>query len=272
MDVEGIWVSFRSVQNDLGYSDRIMFAFLLSLVSFLTYYIPGWLFVFSDWYGWLEPYAIRSGKKRLPPIEMQWKAINEATLSTFVANPIIAYVVAPALLPFLSLFELPSLQKALLDWVLMSLTFSTAFYWIHYSLHEVKFLYAFHKTHHSFHESVGFTAQFDHPVETFTNAITAIVPIFIVRPHLLVWLCYFGTTMFEILDSHSGYDVPWKFLYPWSDVYPWGSGARKHDFHHSHNIGMYGGGLFGGWDILMGTDVKYKEFRNQKLRGSKRID
>jgi sterol desaturase/sphingolipid hydroxylase (fatty acid hydroxylase superfamily) len=47
-------------------------------------------------------------------------------------------------------------------------------------------------------------------------------------------------------------------------VYHWGSGPRAHDYHHSHNIGMYGGGLFGIWDKIFGYDKEFNKFENER--------
>lgn len=62
--------------------------------------------------------------------------------------------------------------------------------------------------------------------------------------------------MWETLDAHCGYAFPWSpFLI--LDKYLT-LGPRAHDWHHSHNRGMYGVGRF--WDWICGSDKDYLEF------------
>lgn len=72
-----------------------------------------------------------------------------------------------------------------------------------------------------------------------------------------IWLIY---RIGETVQSHSGYDFPWFSVFN----LPWGLGARAHDYHHSHNRGVYGMYMF--WDRIMGTDA---EFRAYVKSGSK---
>jgi sterol desaturase/sphingolipid hydroxylase (fatty acid hydroxylase superfamily) len=168
-----------------------------------------------------------------------------------------------------SMDRLPSLQRIIVEWITMCLVFSTSLFILHGALHSNLLYKTVHKKHHSFHESVGFTALYAHPIEGLFGAIHVVSAILIVRPSFLGLCLFFATTVTEILDSHCGYDVPWAWVYPWSDRYPWGSGARAHDFHHSHNVGIYGGGLIGLWDRLFGTDATFREYERKRLLTTK---
>ena len=234
------WSSFYEyIRIECGISDDLMFTGISFIIYFITYYIHSWLFIVCDWYGYLDRYAIRSGRHRLPSIDQQWAAIREASLDTFIMKPLLLYFSYPFVSkPFISYGEPPSPQKALLDWFLLSAVFSTSLYFIHAALHKVPFLYKHvHKKHHSFYESVSFAAQYHHPVEAIASALHVVFGTILVRPHFLVFCVFLATTMIEVVDSHCGYDVPWQYIYPWSGRYPWGSGVRPHDYHHSHNLG-----------------------------------
>ena len=66
---------------------------------------------------------------------------------------------------------------------------------------------------------------------------------------------YVNWTQWQTVQSHSGFDLP---LDPMNRG-PFYGGARRHDFHHSHNAGCYSDFLpF--WDWLCGTDRHYKAF------------
>ena len=94
-----------------------------------------------------------------------------------------------------------------------------------------------HKTHHSFYDTVGFAAQYHHPLESVFGAIYVVAGAALVQPSLCTFTLFLATRFSEIIDAHCGYEVPWRVMYPWSDYYPWGSGCRLHDYHHSHNRG-----------------------------------
>ena len=68
----------------------------------------------------------------------------------------------------------------------------------------------------------------------------------------------------ETTDGHGGYEIPWS---PFR-LLPLSGSATFHDYHHSHNLGNYGG-LFSFWDTVCGTNKKYLEYiikGNKKLR------
>ena len=269
-----VWLSFRADAQAAGITDRIMFTGGTLTVILVAFYLHGWFFVLADWYGFLDRYAIRSGKHRLVAIERQWEAIREATIDVFAVKPVLLYFIFPYVAGIFIHFdkELPSLSTAACNWLCMKCIFATSLYWLHRGMHHKAIYQYVHKRHHSYYDTVGFTAQYAHPVESLVSSLHVIFAIILVRPHFLVYCAFMATTMMEIVDAHCGYDVPWSILYPWSDWYFWGSGARVHDYHHSHNLGTYGGGITGLWDRLLGTDadfVKYEEKRKSDLASKK---
>jgi sterol desaturase/sphingolipid hydroxylase (fatty acid hydroxylase superfamily) len=243
---------------------RLKYMIIGSCVSFLCSFMPAMAFVvLGDWGKWdyLQKYAIRSGKKRLPSSEQQWQAIKTGLKDLFL-KPLLFWFGWPYLGEPLLLLGTERLNGMdfLGDLLKMEVFFSVSFYLTHRVLHEVNFLYVnIHKIHHQFHESVGFAGQYAHLIEEASSAFHVSMAAYLVRPNMVTWMTFFGLVVFEVVDAHSGYSVPWRFLYPWSDVYPWGSGARSHDYHHSHNKGAYGGGLIG-LDRLFGSDKMFNKF------------
>jgi len=264
-----IWLQWYSAAE---VSDCIIYSCGTWIVYFLFYYLHSWVFICADWYGFLDKYAIRAGNRYLPPLVQQYEAIREASIDTFIIKPILLFSTFPLLGgPFLSFnTALPSVTEAIWQILLMLTIFATSLFWIHLALHKVTWLYKnVHKKHHEFHETVGFAAQFHHPIEALASTLHVVLGVVLVRPHVVVYLIVLCFTLIEIVDSHCGYDVPWKVIYVWSDVYPWGSGARAHDFHHSHNIGVYGGGLLGLWDEFMQTNQAFKNCEKKRIGGRK---
>ena len=250
--------------NDDEYSKQTIFAVVSSFVTLVGYYIPGCFFVLADKYRFLDAYAIRSGKHRVPPQKLTLAAIKEATLDTFIVKPLLFYFLFPLFETTLSFGEFPSVSVGFTQWIIMEVSFSITFYIAHRLLHNSPFLYKhIHKVHHTFHESIGFAGQYSHPVENVMGGLHLLIAVLIVRPHVTVFWINLFTRYVEIVDAHSGYEVPWRVVYPWASCYPWACGASVHDFHHSHNRGAYGGGILS-VDKLLGTDQDYRDFLLKK--------
>lgn len=264
-ELHSFWLSRREHLHNQGMSDQWIFIVIFYMIHFVCYYLHGLFFVMADWYGFLEPYAIRSGKRRLPPEKQQYEAIQDASIDAFVIKPFALYGAYLLLSDYVSFDEVPTAQGMLLQWLCMKLVFSTSLFVIHGLLHTPYIYKRFHKQHHTFHETVGFTALYAHPVEAIAGSVHIVLAIVLVRPTFFSAALFFASTMIEIVDAHCGYDVPWAWLYPWSGRYPWGSGARAHDFHHSHNIGIYGGGITGLWDWLFGFDQAFVAYEAKRL-------
>jgi len=259
------WQLFHHLAYQHGYSNRLLFTLGACGIEFVAYYLHCCFFLCADYIGFLDNYAIRSGKHRKPSDKQQWEGFKEASFDLFIKKPIILYMVFPYVTWALDFETAPELSTAFLHWVSMEILFSITFFLAHCTLHKVTFLYKYvHKVHHTFHESVGFAAQFAHPVEAGLAAFHILFAVVIVRPHFLTFLAFLFTRLVEIVDAHCGYEVPWNCLYPWSGFYPWGCGVRMHDYHHSHNRGCYGGGVLGIWDRICGTDKDFREFESRE--------
>lgn len=268
-----IWSEVQAQLAIAEISERSTFVGGTLLVIFIFFYLHGWFFVLADWYGFLDRYAIRSGNHKVATIDKQWDAIKEASIDVFLIKPVVLYFVYPFVAGKYIHFDsgLPTIGTALFHWLCMKLVFSTSLYWLHRAMHHKSVYQYVHKRHHLYHDTVGFASQYAHPIEGMVSALHVILGILLMRPHFVVFLFFMATTMTEIIDSHCGYDVPWAWFYPWSDRYFWGSGARAHDFHHSHNVGVYGGGLTGLWDVVMGTNAAFAAHEMKRLRSKHEI-
>lgn len=223
-------------------SDRMLFTAIMVACNFVFFMLHSFFFFYCDHSGYLRKYAIRDPKHLLPSSKLYMKAMRDICFDGCLMKPILAYLVFPYMQPYISFTaELPAVRELVCTVLLMQASYSTTFFVVHWLFHEVPLLYRLvHKQHHEFHESVGVAGQYFHPVEMAFSIVHVAVPTLVFRPHIVVVAIFVSLTFIEIVDAHCGYDVPWKGLYLWSDVYPWGSGARGHDYHHSHNKGMYG--------------------------------
>ena len=119
------------------------------------------------------------------------------------------------------------------------------FYWSHRALHEVPGLYKrFHKQHHEFKVTVGWAAEYAHPVEHLLGNTVPVIfaPVFF-RFHFSVFATWLAIAIVGTVAAHSG------IWYPAAE-------AAWHDFHHSHNVGNYGHTSL--WDRIFGTNKAWE--------------
>ena len=112
-----------------------------------------------------------------------------------------------------------------------------------------------HKKHHEFRATTVWASEYFGVVDFVLNVLPGVLPALAMRSHLETLLTFTALRMWQTVQSHSGFDLP---LDPMNRG-PFYGGARRHDFHHSHNAGCYSDFLpF--WDWLCGTDRHYKAF------------
>jgi 4-alpha-methyl-delta7-sterol-4alpha-methyl oxidase len=58
--------------------------------------------------------------------------------------------------------------------------------------------------------------------------------------------------VFDTYEGHSGYDVPWSPM----RVIPFANSNTHHNFHHSKNVGAFGGFTYI-WDHVFGSNKEY---------------
>lgn len=56
------------------------------------------------------------------------------------------------------------------------------------------------------------------------------------------------------MDGHSGYDFPWAITH----LIPFSAGGNYHSFHHSKNVGNFGGALHF-MDTFCGTNTYFRK-------------
>jgi sterol desaturase/sphingolipid hydroxylase (fatty acid hydroxylase superfamily) len=107
-----------------------------------------------------------------------------------------------------------------------------------------------HYKHHQALAPTGLTAEYAHPVEEiFCNTVTTFIGPCLLPGHGAVVVVFLALRIWNTVEAHSGYDLPWSVF----KLQPMNGGARRHDYHHSHYDGNYGG-IFSFWDKVMGTD------------------
>ena len=142
------------------------------------------------------------------------------------------------------------------------------FYTFHRTLHDPK-LYFLHKQHHEYNVTISLAFIYSSEVEQLSNVIAtgvtykllaSIYPVHIFT--VIIWLVF---RFVESMDGHCGYEWPWAV----SNWVPFSSGSRYHFFHHSHNVGNYGG-IVHLFDTFYGTNSAYlQKLQRDKVKKEK---
>ena len=145
----------------------------------------------------------------------------------------------------------------------------TLFYWSHRAMHESRWWYKnVHKQHHEFKHSVGLAVEYAHFLEDLlSNTFSTLAGPLLLGSHGCVVIGYTSIKLWQSIDAHSGMVLPFP-LTPWN-LLPGMDCARAHDYHHSHNVGNFGG-FFMFWDWLMGTDSSYRKHLLREMQEKKR--
>lgn len=149
-------------------------------------------------------------------------------------------------------FSVPKLAFQLLVFVAAE---DTVFYWSHRLLHTRWLFHHVHVRHHRFRHVRGFVAEYAHPLESALNFVAFFLgPILLGSPFAIVAI-WIVVRMLETVEAHSGYAFT--------------AVSSRHSFHHLHaQRGCYGSFL-SPWDLALGTDHQWREWRaaNAKTEG-----
>ena len=127
----------------------------------------------------------------------------------------------------------------------------------------------FHKQHHEYKNTINIAAEYATPVEAVvSNYIPMLVPVVLVGMHPLVWLVFLFWRLRRTYETHSGFSFEGTLVDRVGLTH--GKSTRYHDFHHSVNVGNFGGPADSLWDVLGGTQDAWNAHelaREKKKRG-----
>ncbi len=247
-------------------NDARIFTLGMSTVHMVVYWTMNSFFLFCDKYGYLEQYKIPRLPSQQVSDELLHKTLTKAIFGQVMFEPVSTiYILFP-------LFQLhgtkmrysdedtPKFLYVLGTMVLAEVAMEWLFYAFHRLLH-IPMLYGLiHKQHHEYKGSIGFAAEWAHPVESLlANFYPTLAGCLHTGAHPLVFYVYLGYRLWNTYEGHSGYSFRGTFLHKYFGL-TFGDTALYHDYHHTRNTGNYGGHI---QDWLFGTDTGYHKWLDE---------
>merc|ERR1719474_651128 len=244
-------------------TDARIFALGISSVHITLYWSINSFFLFCDTFHYLQHYKI----ERLPSQKVSdelfretlKKALFGQTLieplgSVFILYPLFALHGTTMRYPdedppsWSGVFGVFMASQFVMEWL---------FYAFHRLLHIPSLYGLIHKQHHEYKGSIGFAAEFAHPIEgLLANFYPTLAGCMHLGAHPLCFYVYLCWRLCATYEGHSGYSFCGSFLHKHFGL-TFGDTALYHDYHHSRNRGNYGGHI---QDWLFGTNSGYLQW------------
>eukprot|EP00906_Rhabdomonas_costata_P030158 RCo042583 len=247
-----------------GYTlNDALFFVAVSLAVHETFYVViNSFYLFCDKQRWLLKYKMERTARMTVPQGILAKTWIQAARNHLVLQPIALLLFYTFWLSFPPLFACPQppcdrrplpFLSTFFHFVVAQQSNDLLLYIFHRALHDIPGLYhRYHKLHHTYVGTVGFAAEFAHPVEqVFANYLPSMGYCFVYSGNMdvsifFVWL---GWRLWQTYEAHSGYDF--SESPPGRIGLLHGERARFHDWHHSDNRGNYGNNFI--FDYFLGT-------------------
>lgn len=237
------------------YGDRLLYIACSLVIHEVLYFGLNSLYYFGG--SWLKAFAIPRTKRMVPSDELVRETVREAIMNHLLVQPLSLYFLFPLLAAYTAMppmaADLPSFLLTAAHFFAADRTNDVLFYFAHRLLHHPAIYARVHKQHHKYVGSIGFAAEYAHPVEQlFANQLPTMVYCFAMGVHPLIWFVWLAWRLSETYEAHSGYDFYGTVLSMLGFVVR--GDALHHDWHHSNNSGAYGSEFM---DRLFQTDEQW---------------
>eukprot|EP01062_Namystynia_karyoxenos_P010793 TRINITY_DN1383_c0_g1_i1.p2 TRINITY_DN1383_c0_g1~~TRINITY_DN1383_c0_g1_i1.p2 ORF type:complete len:322 (+),score=112.87 TRINITY_DN1383_c0_g1_i1:89-1054(+) len=243
-----------------GLSNRAFYVVVLLLVRSSWYWGLNSLFAWWDRTGRMQQYKLKRTDPEQPQPALMRRCLTEAAVSQFVLAPILLWRYGYQAVRHYGMPEvdtpLPGFGSLVWAHFIAHIVNDWGFYWVHRSLHASPALYrAIHKKHHEFKGTVGFAAEFAHPVEQLlANILPSVGGCIFLGRHFLVFLVWLSTRLWQTYEGHSGFYFEHALFGRLGLMHA--DDEAHHDFHHTVNIGNFGSCYL---DRLFGTDLQWQK-------------
>jgi sterol desaturase/sphingolipid hydroxylase (fatty acid hydroxylase superfamily) len=240
------------------FSDQGFFTAGTMALHAIMYLCVAGFYHYCDRVGALERFKLHRVQRMGPSVELLHSTWIQAAVGQLVTGPPSLWLVGGLFAHFGSPAidaPLPAVP-ALLGYLLFAQVVNCwGFYWSHRLLHHPS-LYWIHKRHHAYTGTIGFAAEYAHPIEQIlSNQGPTVLGCLLVGSHQLVWFVWLTSRLKETYEGHSGYCFKGSLLERVGLLS--GSGSPYHDFHHSMNSGNFAGANGEYLDWFFGTQAAW---------------
>ena len=251
-------------------TDAHIFALGVSIIHISFYWIINGFFLYCDTYKALQQYKIPRLKSQLVSKELFYNTLKSAIFGQLFIEPLgVIYILWP-LFKFhgsqMRLSEDPSFVYVLSILIFSQFLMEWLFYIFHRMLHHPSLYGIIHKQHHEYKGPIGFAAEYANPIEGFlANFYPTLAGCLYTGAHPLIFYVYLFWRLWETYEGHSGYSFYGTWLHKIGLTFA--DTALYHDYHHTRNIGNFGGHIH---DYLFNTDTGYykwlKDWENTRFK------
>ena len=246
--------AYHSLAAQWRHSDVAWFIAGTMLIHAVLYYALNGFFLLCDVHHCFTKYKIPRTQRMIPSTSLIVSTILQGTIAQIFVAPIPLYLVYTYVVPDPKppmTSPLPNALTLFRHFFCANLFTEVCFYATHRTFHEIPWLYRFaHKKHHQYVGSIGFAAEYAHPLEMILGNQFSTAGYFLASAvHPFIWFVWLAWRLSETYESHSGY----CFRGSWPERYLGltnGNRAEFHDFHHTDNRGNYGSEVV---DYIFGT-------------------
>jgi sterol desaturase/sphingolipid hydroxylase (fatty acid hydroxylase superfamily) len=232
----------------LNLLDALLFVAIFVAIHEAVFWGVGGFFLLCDATGLLAKYKLpRTPRMRISP-RLFARTVATVAANHFGFQPWALFLLYRYASSYPSMYApdgtpaaAPAFATCFGFFLLAQLVGDGSFYCVHRVMHAVPWLYRnVHSQHHAYSGTVGYAAQFSHPLEwVFANHIPTLGPMTLasawLHPSIIfVWL---GYRIWQTTEIHSGYDLRGSLMERAGLTVS--RQTEFHDWHHTHS-GNYG--------------------------------
>ena len=252
-----VWPLYTALVNfweHKGWSERWFLVCGTCAIHATLYVGMALFFYMCDQIEYMQRYKFHRTKAHANPPGLVIRTLVEAFLGQVFVGPVVAYFAYDVFkycgTPAMGA-PLPPFHILFLQFFIANIVNGWAFYAAHRMLHH-KLLYPYiHKQHHEYKGPISIAAEYANPVEQIlANQLPTIGACLFGGFHIGIWFVWLTARLEETYEGHSGYSFYGSLPHRFGLTH--GTHTCYHDFHHTKNVGNYGGPEY--LDFFFGTN------------------
>ena len=198
------------LEKVLKFSDRGFFVFSILSIHFVICFGLNGFYLLADKYNLLPQYKVPRTPQQVASSALVTEAIQASLFDQFVFYPLLCYLVYPSFATNRAIVsdDLESFWSVY-KFIFAYNIFNEIFFYLNHRMFHSNALYWLHKRHHEFDGTIGFAAEFSHPIDKICTVIFPVVGgSYFFGGHPLILFVFFAWRLIISFEAHSGYVIP----------------------------------------------------------------